>query len=64
MNILIIATLGVVVFSLVQALSAMASGPDHSGKVVRALTWRISLSVLVFAVLMICWALGWIEPRA
>jgi hypothetical protein len=62
-TILILGTLGFVVFSLVQALSAMASGPDQSGKVVRALTWRVSLSVLAFAALMIGWSLGWIEPR-
>jgi hypothetical protein len=60
---LIIATLGVIVFSLVQALSAMASGPDTSGKVVRALTWRIALSVGVFLALMLGWWLGLIEPR-
>jgi hypothetical protein len=59
----VLVTLGVVVFSLGQALFAMASGPDHSGKMVRALTWRIGLSVLVFAGLMIGWALGWIQPR-
>lgn len=63
MTFVVLVTLGVVVFSLGQALFAMASGPDHSGKMVRALTWRIGLSVLVFAGLMIGWALGWIQPR-
>jgi hypothetical protein len=62
-TLVVLATLVFVVFSLGQALFAMASGPDHSGKVVRALTWRIGLSVLVFAALMTGWALGWIEPR-
>jgi hypothetical protein len=41
----------------------MSSGPDESGKVVRALTRRIALSVLLFAALMIGWKLGWISPH-
>lgn len=51
-----------IVFSLGQALFAMASGPDESGRVVRALTWRISLSVVLFAFLMLGWYFGLIEP--
>lgn len=53
--------LGVVV-SLGQALFAMTSGPDHSGRMVRALTWRIGLSLALFIALMIGWQLGLIEP--
>lgn len=64
MTILVLATLGFVVFSLGQALVAMSSGPDPSGKMVRALTWRISLSVLIFGALMIGWWLGLIEPHS
>jgi hypothetical protein len=63
-TIVVLATLGFVIFSLGQALVAMSSGPDPSGKMVRALTWRISLSVLIFAVLMIGWWLGFIEPHS
>jgi hypothetical protein len=63
MTIVVLATLGFVIFSLGQALFAMSSGPDHSGRVVRALTWRIGLSVLVFAGLMLGWWLGLIQPH-
>jgi hypothetical protein len=63
MTLIVLGTLGFVVFSLAQALSAMASGPDQSGRVVRALTWRVGLSVLVFGGLMISWWLGLIEPH-
>ena len=63
MTIVVLLALGFAVFSLGHAMFAMASGPDQSGKVVRALTWRISLSVLAFALLMIGWKLGWIEPN-
>jgi hypothetical protein len=64
MTILMIAALGFAVFSLGQALFAMSSGPDHSGRVVRALTRRIVISVLLFAGIMIGWKLGWIEPNS
>lgn len=63
MTILIFATLGFVVFSLGQALFAMASGPDQSARMARSLTVRITLSVLLFALLMIGWKLGLIEPH-
>ena len=60
---LALAALAYAVFSLGQAMFAMASGPDESGKVVRALTRRIAISVLLFAALMVGWKLGWIQPH-
>jgi hypothetical protein len=62
-KVLIAITLLGIVVSLGQALFAMTSGPDHSGRVVRALTVRIALSVALFAMLMIGWHFGLIEPR-
>ena len=63
MTILVLAVVVFVVFSLGQALFAMASGPDESGRVVKALTRRIAWSVLLFVALMIGWKLGWITPH-
>jgi len=60
---LIVILLGAVVFSLGQALFHMSSGPDHPERVVRALTLRISLSIGLFALIMIVWYLGGITPR-
>jgi hypothetical protein len=51
------------VASLGHALFAMSSGPDQSGRVVRALTVRITLSVLLFALLMLGYYFGLIEPQ-
>lgn len=58
---MVIALLGAVV-SLGQAMFAMAGGPQNSGRVLKALTWRISISVALFVALMLAWKLGWIEP--
>ena len=54
----IIASLGVGLFHLGR------TGADHSRKLVRALTIRISLSLVLFALLMLAWYLGFISPHA
>ncbi len=38
------------------------SGDSSGGGMMRALAVRIAVSVLVFACLVIAWALGWIQP--
>jgi hypothetical protein len=62
-KILIAVALIIVVISLGQALFAMTSGPDNSGRVLKALTVRISVSVALFIGLLIAWHLGLIEPH-
>lgn len=62
-SILMIGALLFAVFSLGQALFSMAKGPDHSGAVVRALTRRIAISVLLFALIVLSWKLGWLQPH-
>jgi DUF2909 family protein len=42
-----------IVASLVQAMFAMAAGPDASGRMVRALSIRIGLSLVVFGLMLI-----------
>ena len=63
MKALIVIALLAVVVSLGQALFAMSSGPQNSGRVLKALTWRISISVALFIALMVSWKFGWIEPN-
>ena len=62
-ELMVIALLAVVV-SLGQAFFAMTSGPQNSGRVLKALTVRISISVALFVMLMVGWKLGWIEPNS
>lgn len=61
---LVVVLLGAIVFSLGKAMFHMSSGPDHPERVARALTVRISLSLALFALLMIVWYLGGISPHA
>jgi len=39
--------------SLVQAMFAMTAGPDASGRMVRALTMRIGLSLVAFGLMLV-----------
>lgn len=64
MKVVIAVVLIGIVVSLGQALFAMSSGPDNSGRVVRSLTVRIALSVVLFALLMLGHHFGLIEPNA
>jgi hypothetical protein len=62
-KILIAVALIIIVVSLGQALYAMTSGPQNSGRVVKALTVRISVSVALFIGLLVAWHFGIIEPH-
>lgn len=53
-----------IVLSLASAMLHLVH--DYKGeskRMVRALTWRIGLSITLFIVLWATWKLGWIEPR-
>jgi len=66
MQILIVALLLLIVGSLGHALSSMASGApgvERSQRMAQALTVRISLSVALFALLLVGFHFGWIQPR-
>jgi hypothetical protein len=64
MKVLIAVLLIGIVLSLGQALFAMSSGPDQSGRMVRALSVRVVLSLLLFALVMVGSHFGLIEPNA
>ncbi|MEZ5497845.1 MAG: twin transmembrane helix small protein [Steroidobacteraceae bacterium] len=59
----VIAVLIGIVASLGSALYHLASGKGDSRKMLRALTLRISLSVGLFILLLVAWAMGYIKPH-
>lgn len=63
-KILIITLLGFIFFSLGSALYYLVRDKPESTRVVKALTWRISLSLVLFILLMIAFAMGWITPHS
>jgi FtsH-binding integral membrane protein len=61
---LIILVLVLIVASLGKALFHLSSDdPENSRKMVKALTWRIGLSVGLFLLLILAYYQGWITPR-
>jgi Protein of unknown function (DUF2909) len=62
-HILIILILGAIVSSLGLGLYHLASGKGDSTKMMRALTIRIVLSIVLFLLMMIAWRAGLISPR-
>ncbi len=63
MKFLIVLALFGIVASLGHALYSMSSGPREDKRMVQALTIRVTLSVVLFALLMIGWSLGFISPH-
>ena len=63
--ILIVCALTAIVLSLGTGLFHLARGRDDedSRKLARALTWRIAISLALFALLLIAWYFGLISPH-
>ncbi len=60
---LVVVLLVLILISLGKALFHLSSSkPGDSGKMVKALAWRIGLSVLLFVLLLIGYNQGWITP--
>jgi hypothetical protein len=62
-RLLVVALLVAIIGSLGSALFQLSRGKGDSQKMLRALTWRISLSVGLFLILLIAWRLGVIQPH-
>jgi hypothetical protein len=63
-RIVILGLLAAIVISLGTALYHLGSGKGDSGKMLRALTVRIALSLLLFVLLLVAWRAGLIAPHA
>lgn len=59
----IIIVLAAIIWSLGSALFQLSSGKGDSQKMLRALTWRIGLSVALFLLLLVAWKAGFIRPH-
>jgi hypothetical protein len=59
----IVILLLVVLFSLFQALFFLIKDDSKSDRMLKALTWRIGLSVFIFILLLIGQAVGLIQPH-
>jgi hypothetical protein len=61
---LVLAMLVLILISLGKALYHLTSAkPDNGAKMVKALAWRIGLSVALFVLLIVAYYCGWIDPQ-
>ena len=62
-KILIVAALAAILYQLGAGLYFMMVDHGSTGRTVRALTWRVGLSVGLILVVMLGVATGWIQPH-
>ena len=60
---IIILFLLVILYTLGSGLFYLVRDKGDSERVVKALTWRIGLSLLLFVLLFVAFALGFIKPH-
>ena len=63
LKVLVILILALILISLGKALFHLSSGKGDSKAMLKALSWRIGLSVMLFALLILAYYQGWIEPK-
>lgn len=51
-------------FSLGSALYFLVRDKQNSTRTLKALTWRIALSIILFIILIFAFAMGWISPHS
>jgi len=64
-QLLVLGALAAIVVSLGTGLYHLSrgGGEEDSRKLARALTWRIAISIALFALLMLAWYFGLISPH-
>jgi hypothetical protein len=63
---LVVGMLALILISLGKALFHLTSArpqDDNGAKMVKALAWRIGLSVALFVLLIVAYYSGWIDPH-
>lgn len=63
MKSVVILLLLLILASLFSALAYLVRDRGGTRRTVRALTWRIGLSLALFALLLFAGWMGWIQPR-
>ena len=63
-KILIVLLMFVVLYCLGSGLFFLTKDEGGSDRLVKALTWRIGLSVTIFILILIAFLLGWIKPHS
>lgn len=63
MKIIILIALIAIIANLARALYFLVKQQEPSTKMVKALTWRIGLSIALFCLVIVAFEMGWIQPH-
>lgn len=63
LKIIIISILAIILYCLGSGLFYLVRGGSESSNLAKALTWRILLSLALFALMMLSYFFGWITPH-
>jgi cytochrome bd-type quinol oxidase subunit 2 len=61
-KVLFVLLLLVIVYTLISSFFFMVRDKGEGTRTVRRLTWRVGLSLLLFALLYIAFLAGWVQP--
>jgi len=62
-KILILAIMLIILFALGSSLLFLIRDTGDSNRMVKALSWRIGLSLALFLFLFLAFSMGWIQPH-
>jgi len=62
LKIIVGALLIIILYCLGSAVVYLVRGESSSVNMVKALTWRVVLSLLLFLILILSFSLGWVQP--
>jgi len=62
-KVIVLILFAAIFFSLTRGMFGLVRGKNKSTETVKALTWRIVLSVILFLLLLLAFAMGWITPH-
>ena len=63
LKVIVIALLVIILYCLGSAVVYLVRNDASPVKMAKALTWRISLSLLLFLLLILSFSLGWVQPH-
>ncbi|GAA5785377.1 hypothetical protein GCM10007860_28200 [Chitiniphilus shinanonensis] len=63
MKVVAIILLVVIIAMLGRAMLQLVKGPSGSPQLVRSLTWRVALSIVLFLLLLVAVKMGWLAPH-
>jgi len=62
-KLIVILFLVIILYSLGSGLYYLVRNTEETDRVVKALTWRIALSIVLFVLILLAYSFGWIAPH-